>query len=331
MQQNPNNIRPWLYVLGISAAALAGATLLLSFLDSQTPAGKPQDLQPQVAALTVTPHVPDWVEFCGARIDLERYNRHEGFDREIASFTYQHSATLLLFKRANRIFPIIEPILKQYDIPDDFKYLAVIESQLNPKANSPARAVGLWQFVETTAREYGLRITSTVDERCDIAKSTVAACRYLRAAYDKYGDWLSVASSYNGGMGRISSASRYQGGQNSLDLWLVEETSRYPYRIMAIKQIFENPYRYGFLIRPFDLYKPIRTRSVEVKSDISDLPAFARAQGITYADLKRFNPWLRDRRLLTAGRKYQLLIPDPADMSYDQPNTYVHDPRWVAN
>jgi hypothetical protein len=255
----------------------------------------------------------------------------EAFDRELSSFTYFHATTLLLIKRANRYFPVIEPILKKYDIPDDFKYLAVIESHLDPRVSSPARAVGMWQFLESTGKQYGLTITPTIDERCHVEKATIAACKYLKEAYEKYNNWVSVAASYNTGMGRISSELNQQKADNAFDLWLVEETSRYPYRIMAIKQIFENPYRYGFVLTPGNLYKPIKTRPVSVSADIADLVAFARKNNITYADLKRFNPWLRDRKLITGGKTCLLQIPDEDDLYYRQPNTYVHDSRWVVN
>ena len=278
----------------------------------------------------MSPDIPSSVSFCGKDIDLTRYNMHEGFDRELSSFTYFHSTTMLLIKRANRYFPIIEPILKANGIPDDFKYLAVIESHLDPRVSSPARAVGTWQLLEGTARQYGLTITPTVDERCDVAKATEAACRYLKAAYEKYGNWAMVASSYNAGMGRISGELVKQDADSSFDLWLVEETTRYVYRIMAIKQIFEAPYKYGFVLRAQDLYKPIVCESVAVSTDIQDLSDFAKKNGVTYADLKRFNPWLRDRKLLTAGKTYTIRIPKESDMYYKTPNTYVHNPAWVV-
>lgn len=254
----------------------------------------------------------------------------EGLDRELSSFTYLHSTTMLYIKRANRYFPIIEPILKANGIPDDFKYLAVIESHLEPRVTSPAKAVGMWQLLEGTARQYGLTITPTIDERCNVEKSTEAACRYLKAAYAKYGDWAAVASSYNAGMGRISGELDKQEADTTFDLWLVEETTRYVYRIMAIKQIFENPYKYGFVLRARDLYKPIKYKEVPVSGDILDLSAFAKANGVTYADLKRFNPWLRDRKLQTAGKTYTMQIPDDKDMYYKHPNTEVHNPAWVV-
>jgi len=286
--------------------------------------------KPVVPSMIMTPEIPDQIDFCGQSIDLTRYNMHEGIDRELSSFCYLHATTMLNFKRANRYFPIIEPILKEYGVPTDFKYLAVIESNLDPRVKSPARAVGMWQFMEGTARDYGLTITTTVDERSHVEKSTIAACKYLKDAYAKYGDWVAVASSYNAGMGRISGELSKQDVESSLDLWLVEETTRYVYRILAIKLIFENPYRYGFVLRERDLYKPINCKSVEVSSDIPDLASFAKNQGITYADLKRFNPWLRDRKLVTAGRTYELLIPQVNDMFYKTPNEKVYNRNWLA-
>ncbi|WP_416277212.1 lytic transglycosylase domain-containing protein [Parabacteroides bouchesdurhonensis] len=286
--------------------------------------------RPVVSSMTVSPEIPNSVPFCGKMIDITRYNMREGFDRELSSFTYFHSTTMLLIKRANRYFPVIEPILKANGIPDDFKYLAVIESHLDPRVSSPARAVGMWQLLEGTAKQYGCTITPTVDERCHVEKATEAACRYLKAAYDKYGDWAAVASSYNAGMGRISGELVKQDADNTFDLWLVEETVRYVYRIMAIKQIFENPYKYGFVLRARDLYKPIECVEVAVSGDVQDLSAFAKEHGITYADLKRFNPWLRDRKLLTGGKTFKIQIPQEKDLYYKTPNSAVHNPDWVV-
>lgn len=281
-------------------------------------------------AVTLNPDIPESVILCGEKMDLTRYNMREGLDRELTSFTYFHSTTLLLIKRANRFFPVIEPILKANDIPDDFKYLAVIESHLDPQAASPARAVGMWQLLEGTAKDEGLIVQSTVDERRHVIKSTEAACRYLKKAYKKYGNWADVAASYNAGMGRISGELTRQSADSALDLWLVEETTRYVYRMLAIKLVFENPSEYGFILRPQDLYKPIRVKQVKVSSDIQDLSSFAKEEGITYADLKRFNTWLRDRKLVTGGRTYYIDIPEKEDMFYKTSNTVVHDPRWIT-
>ena len=284
-----------------------------------------------VPSLTMTPEVPSSVPFCGKEIDLTRYDRREAYDRELSTFTYYHATTMLLFKRANRYFPVIEPILKENGIPDDFKYLAVIESHLDPRVTSPAKAVGMWQFLESTGRQYGLMITPTVDERCHVEKATVAACKYLMEAYGKYGDWPTVAASYNAGMGRITDELAKQEEESSLDLWLVEETSRYVYRILAIKQIFENPSKYGFMLRSRDLYKTIPTKEVTVSQDIPNLATFAKEHGITYADLKRLNPWLRDRKLVTGGKTFRLSIPEVKELFYETLNTEAHDPAWVVD
>jgi soluble lytic murein transglycosylase-like protein len=320
---------PIKYLTVTLAAALA--TLAAYTFWGAKDARRAERERPLVSSLTVSPDIPSKISFCGQAVDLGRYDRREGLDRELSSYAYLHATTMLLFKRANRYFPIIEPILKRNGVPDDFKYLAVIESHLDPKASSVVKATGIWQFMEPTGKQYGLVITPTVDERSHVEKSTLAACRYLKDAYARYGSWINVAASYNAGMGRISGELSRQEVEDAMDMWLVEETLRYPYRILAVKELFENPYRYGFIINPRTLYKPIRTRDVTVKADIPDLTAFARSQGVTYADLKRFNPWLRDRKLITGGKTFVILIPDQEDMLYRQPNTYVHDSRWVVN
>lgn len=286
--------------------------------------------KPVVPSMIMTPEMPERIYFCGELLDLTRYNMHEGIDRELTSFSYLHATTMLTIKRANRYFPIIEPILKEYGIPDDFKYLAVIESHLDPKAKSSARAVGMWQFMETTGKEYGLVITPTIDERSHVKKSTIAACKYLKKAYERYGNWAAVAASYNAGMGRISREMVNQDVNNSFDLWLVEETTRYVYRILAIKLIFENPYKYGFVLRARDLYKPIGYKEKTVSTNIPDLAIYAKKHGITYADLKRFNPWLCDRKLITNGKSFILYLPDTTDLYYRVPNSYVYNRNWIV-
>ena len=286
---------------------------------------------PVVVSFVKSPEVPLSVRYCGVEIDFSRYNMREGMDRELTSFTYLHSSTMLMIKRANRYFPVIEPILKANGIPDDFKYLAVIESNLDPKAVSTSRAVGIWQFMESTAKSYGLKINPTVDERRNVAKSTEAACKYLNDAYKKYGDWLTVAVSYNAGMGRVSEQISAQGETSVLNLSFVEETARYPYRLLAIKQVFENPYKYGFVLRAENLYSPIDCAEIVVDKDIADLAAFAREKGVTYNDLKFFNPWLRDTKLITGGAKFIILIPNKNKLFYRPSNTYVHDKRWTVD
>lgn len=290
---------------------------------------------PLVLAMTRSIDVPQSVEFAGEKLTLDRYDLHERYDREINSFTYLHSSTLLLIKKANRYFPIIEPILKENGIPEDFKYLAVIESNLDHRIMSPAKAVGLWQFMPKTAPSYGLEVSSEVDERYSIEKSTQAACRYFRQAYNKYGSWASVALSYNAGQGRISGELDKQLADDSLDLWLVEETSRYYFRMLAIKQVFENPYKFGFVLTENQLYKPIEFKKVEVTQSIPDLATFAKEQGITYAQLKDFNSWLRDRKLTITPKSqssYTILIPLQESLYYKKGEKIkVYNKAWVTN
>lgn len=289
--------------------------------------------RPMVLSMTASVDPPEKMVFAGENVTFDRYDLHERMDRELNSFTYFHSTTLLLFKRANRIFPIIEPILKRNGLPKDIKYLAVIESSLDPQAISPARAVGLWQFMEGTAKGFGLEVSSDVDERYNIEKSTVAACRYLKDAYQKYGSWAAAAMSYNGGQGRISNELRDQRVDDALDLWLVQETSRYYFRMLAIKLIFEDPRRYGFVIRPDQLYKPLDYKEITTSSAIPDLASYAKQQGITYAILKDNNAWIRGDALVNrAGKSYTILIPTKESMYYRKGEKIkVHDTTWVTS
>lgn len=290
---------------------------------------------PYVLSMTKSVEVPQKVEFAGEEVQLDRYDIHERYDREINSFTYLHSTTLLLIKKANRYFPIIEPILKDNGIPEDFKYLAVIESNLNHRAVSPAGAAGLWQFMPKTAPSYGLEVGSEVDERYSIEKSTLAACKYLKEAYNKYGSWASVALSYNAGQGRISGELGKQQAEDPLDLWLVEETTRYYYRMLAIKQIFESPSKYGFILTDKDLYKPIEFIKVEITQSIPDLAAFAKEKGVTYAQLKDFNSWLRDRKLTISAKSqnsYTILVPTQESIFYKKgEKVKVHNKAWITH
>lgn len=293
---------------------------------------KTESEKPLVLSMTASVVIPESMHFAGEKITFDRYDKHERMDREINNFAYFHSTTLLLFKRANRIFPIIEPILKQQGVPDDLKYLAVIESSLDPRAVSPARAAGLWQFLQSTGKQYGLEVSAEVDERYHIEKSTVAACRYLKETYQKYGSWSAAALSFNGGQARITNELRDQRVDEALDLWLVEETTRYYYRMLSIKQIFEHPQQYGFILKPADLYKPMEFKEVTVSSSIPDLVAFAKQYNITYAQLKDFNSWLRSNKLSNAsGKTYTIVIPTKESLYYkkgDQPK--VHHAAWVV-
>lgn len=277
------------------------------------------------------PEVPVEIKFCGKTIDLRRYDRHERMDRELLAFTYMHSTSLQMIKKANRYFPIVEPILKSYGIPDDFKYLMVIESNVNPMARSSAGAAGLWQFMQGTGRDYGLEVNANIDERYHVEKATCAACRYLKDAYAKYGDWVAVAASYNAGQARITNQMAKQNVDDSLDLQLVEETARYVYRILAAKIMFSNPASFGFRLRASDLYPPIPYTEVTVTEGIADLSRFARDKGITLAILKSMNPWLRDASLANQSRRtYILKIPTKDGMYYNPKAIVPHNKHWVV-
>lgn len=314
-----------LFVVGVVATSLA----MLSFNSVESV----EQQRPQVLSMTASADVPDEMTFAGETIKFDRYDMHERMDREINSFTYFHSTTMMLIKRANRLFPIIEPILKEQGLPDDLKYLAVIESNLDSRAVSPARAAGLWQFMPSTAPGYGLEVSAEVDERYHIEKSTVAAAKYLKDAYRKYNSWSSATMSYNGGQGRITNELRNQKADDGLDLWLVEETTRYYYRMLAIKLVFENPSQYGFILRGNQLYKPMEFKRVEVTSSIPSLVDFAKEHGVTYAQLKDFNSWLRSTKLtVRAGKKYTILIPTKESLYYNKgEKPKVHNPKWVVS
>lgn len=253
--------------------------------------------------------VPAKISFAGDEVPLNIFYVHEALDRELLVNTYWHNKTVLLFKRAHRWFPVIEPILEENGVPDDFKYLAVIESGLT-NAVSPSGAAGFWQFLEGTAKDFGLEVDKIVDERYHVLKSTEAACKYFNKSYEKFGDWTLVAAAYNGGNRRIQEELEEQGADNYYDLLLSEETSRYIFRILALKTIFEHPSHYGFYLRERDFYPPVPVREVRVDKDVKSLVSFAKEQGIPYKVLKYFNPWLRDRNLkVKKGRHYVISIP----------------------
>ena len=256
---------------------------------------------------------PKEIKFANEVVPLSEPEVYERLDREIHSNTYFHSNTILYFKKANRWFPVIEPILKQNGIPDDFKYLALIESGLD-NVVSPAGAAGYWQFMKTTGIEYGLQINGEVDERYHVEKATQAACQYLKDSYELYGDWALVAASYNAGKGRISKELERQKASNYFDLLLVEETGRYVFRILAIKNIFENPKKYGFNIRKADLYPTLEYQTVSIDSSIASFAEFSKQHNISYKILKYFNPWLRESYLKNSQKdSYEVKLPVSKD------------------
>ena len=314
------------------AGFVAGGAICLTacFSIGTDDAERVKKQRPVVPSATVSPEVPAALPFCGKEIDLTRYDRHEGVDRELSSFTYFHSTTMLLIKRANRYFPIIEPILKANHVPDDFKYLAVIESSLNPRAVSPAKAAGLWQFMAKTAQQYGLEVNSEVDERYHVEKATVAACQYLKDAYARFGDWPTTCASYNAGQARISTEQDRQQVQSSFDMLLVSETSRYVFRILAAKLFLENPSAYNFHFKKEHFYHTVRTKDVVVNTSVSDWAAWAKEHGITYSQLKDFNPWLVSRSLANPqGKIYTVRVPLKEDLHFNIQKVHVHNANWL--
>lgn len=267
-------------------------------------------------------HIPKNLNFAGEKVPTTDFTVREAMEKELIINTYWQSQSLLLHKRANRWFPVIEPILKQNGIPDDFKYIALIESQLT-NVVSPQGATGFWQLVEPTGRGYGLEISDEVDERYDVAKSTQAACKYFKEAYRIFGNWTLVAASYNRGMSGIQAALDKQKVDNYYDLLLTDETSRYVFRILAMKEVISRPKVYGYILRKKDLYPPVATKKISIDSTIHDLAVFAISQKINYKILKTFNPWLRLNALTnTMKKKYMIEIPKGSVNIYDMDGNY---------
>lgn len=253
--------------------------------------------------------LPTKIDFANEPVPLNIPDVRERLDKEIQINTYLHSNTIFLIKRAKRWLPQMEEILKKNGIPLDFKYLPLIESNLL-NAVSPKDAVGYWQILKTSGKEFGLEITDEVDERYDPLKATEAACKYLKQSYKKFNNWTLVAASYNRGMSGVQRALDDQQVDNYYDLYLNEETSRYVFRILAIKEIIENPTKYGFKINPKHLYEEEPLKYIEVDETIKDLVVFAKQQGSNYKLLKRHNPWLREDRLtVKKNKQYRIAFP----------------------
>ena len=258
------------------------------------------------------PKVPEYVVFAGDTVRFDKPELYERMDRELLSFTYMHTNSNLMLRRADRIFSQVVPVLRKEGVHEDLKYLMAIESNLDPKIVSSAGAAGLWQFMKATGKSYGLEVSTEVDERYHIVKATKAACDYLKEAYAKYGDWMTVAASYNGGQNGIGNRLAAQGENSALDLWLVEETSRYMFRILVAKLFFENPESFGYKLEPSEKYSdyPI-LKTVTVSAPVPSLVDFAKSHGVSYAQLKQANLWLRSDKLTNKeGRTYKIIIPD---------------------
>lgn len=255
------------------------------------------------------PKLPAKMDFAGENIPLNDREVRERLDREVLINTYRHASTLLLIKKANQWSPIIDRILKEEDVPLDFKYLCMAESDLGYVV-SPSGAAGFWQFMKPTASGYGLEVSEQVDQRYDVEKSTRAACKYLKSAYEKFGSWTMAAASYNMGMAGLAKSAENQGSSNYYDLLLNTETSRYILRIAAIKLIIEQPKQFGFFIEKDDLYEPFKYELAEVTGNVPSWVNYAKSKGISYKTLRIHNQWIRDASLANAsGKTYVVKIP----------------------
>jgi len=254
--------------------------------------------------------LPETMTFAGEEVPLANPDIRERVDRELLVNTYWQSNMLLMIKRAHKYFPIIEPLLKKYGLPDDFKYLAVAESGLD-NVRSPAGAAGFWQFLKGTGREYGLEINTYVDERYNLELATQVASKYLRASKERFGSWTLAAGAYNAGNAGVERQLKKQKVNSYYDVLLNSETSRYVFRILAFKEIMSHPKKYGFTFKERHLYTAIPTYKVSVDTAVSDFASFAQRFGINYKILKIHNPWLRDTYLKnTSGKEYFIKIPE---------------------
>lgn len=302
----------WKRIGAATVTVVLAATLInaVSTNDVTTSNSAKEDADnPQITRIYAI-KMPDTLSFAGEIMPKDDPEVLERMDRELLVNTYWQSNALLIIKRANKYFPIMEPILAKNGVPDDFKYLAVIESGLQNVVSS-AGATGFWQFMEVTAKEYGLEVNSNVDERYNVKLATEAACQYLKKAKEKFGSWTLAAASYNAGSGGIDKQLKKQEVTDYYDLLLGSETGRYVFRILALKEIMKNPKAYGYTYTKDDLYKNIPSHEVMVDYAVEDFVAFAKEQGINYKILKVHNPWLRDNFLTNkTKKKYYIEIPD---------------------
>lgn len=253
--------------------------------------------------------LPDTMTFCGESIPLDRFYVRESLEREVLVNSYLHSSTLLMLKRTTRWFPVLKPIMQKNGLPEDFIYLAMIESSLT-NAVSPSKAVGFWQFLEGTGKEYKLEINKEVDMRYNQELETVAACKFLKDSYRRWGSWITAAAAYNCGNGRISKTMDEQRVTSYFDMILPNETERYVYRLLAFKLITEDPAKYGFHISDEGWYQPLEYKTITVTESIPDLVEFAISHGTNLKMLKYYNPWLRSTSLtISEGNSYKIKLP----------------------
>jgi membrane-bound lytic murein transglycosylase D len=306
--RHTNWLIPTLYLSGI---LFAGGILFsaLSFTNNDCSDSLPS----RMLSLTKSFSLPQQLEFAGEPVPLDNFDTRESLDRELLVNGYWHSRTMLVLKKSKRYFEIIEPVLKKYNVPLDFKYLAMAESGFE-NVVSPAKAAGFWQLLESTAKEYGLEVNADVDERYNLEKSTEAACKFLLESFRKYGSWTMAAATYNGGRDGLDKQIEKQQTGNYYDLLLNEETARYLFRIIAHKLIVENPGDYGFQLDDDDYYPVIKTHEIAVDTAITNIAAFALSYSTNYKIIKYLNPWMRQNYLPDRSHKvYYLTIPDEGE------------------
>lgn len=296
-----------LLVLGLTIAVIALQLFSFSTSSDETDLVHQRRFNESYNIFSI--NLPTDLSFCGEKVPLELLDVRERLDRELLVNTYWQSNSLLAHKRANRWFPLIEEILEREGIPEDMKYIPLVESGFT-NVTSPAGAVGFWQFMERTAVAHGLEVNKEVDERYNVVRSTEAACDFLKEAHERYGSWAMAAASYNLGQGNLERQIERQQERDYFNLLLPEETSRYLFRILAMKSIIADPERYGFHLRTKDLYAPYRTTAHALKAPVENLNDFAAENGTNYKTLKLLNPWLRDNTLKgRPGKTYTVLLP----------------------
>lgn len=294
-------------ILSLVAIILVSSLLIFAVKENKT--GADSDISTSEFYKIKALKIPKNLSFAGERVPLEKQDIKERIDRELLVNTYWQSNGLLFFKRTHKYFPIIEPILKKNGIPNDFKYLAVIESGLL-NVTSPAGARGFWQLLSSTAKENGLEVNNNVDERYNLELATQAACNYLKEAREKFGSWTLAAAAYNAGIKGISKKLETQQVKSYYDLLVGDETKRYVPRIIAVKEILTHPKKYGFIFEKSDLYNLKQTKTIKVDTVITDIARFSKNLGINYKTLKLYNPWLRENKLNNKTRKeYSIKIP----------------------
>ena len=311
------NSKLFLTIVFIAVSIVAVIALFIAISALNIAKTRPVSLE-QITIQSHDINIPRNLNFAGEKVPVEMFNIKERFERELLSNCYFHSNTMILLKRSQRWFPVIEPILKEYGIPDDFKYLCVIESSLT-NAVSPAGATGFWQFMESTAKDMGLKINKDVDMRYNVELETRAACRYFLKSYERFQNWTLVAASFNAGTRRVEKFMKEQKVNSYYDMLMAEETERYIFRIVAIKTIFENPERYGIFVSKNITYQPFRYKTVIVDYDVKNWADFAQEYEITYKLLKTFNPWLRSKSLkVKKDEQYEIKIPlKPFNLTYE--------------